>query len=371
MYQVVRVEKRKATAIGAMQFHNLRQFKTVAPNIDGEKIKSDVVLIECDNFTSAINTRVEEIQSQQKRKIRKDCPRALEYVISASPEFFENATKKEKSDYFRKSLEYLKSRHGNENVISAVIHNDESTPHMHVVVVPVIKEKKIPTKDNPTGIVEKLNPKHFCDKFELQRLHSEFNERVGSVFGLERGEKSDRQHKSVAEYQRELAREVSRKEAELEKVKAELEKEKAELAEFQDREFVMPQVQIPAPKFMESKADYAERAVNSAIEQINPAFKTLKAKTFTAQRKRDDLVENLESTSKTLAEERKEGEIYKGIAKPLIELYEKIRANLDMTLTEFFNIVLDNTVQTFKEEIELAKNQEPSKTLNKRKGLER
>ena len=359
MYQVVRVEKKKATAIGAMQSHNLRQYKTVAPNIDGEKSKGNVVLIKCDNFTSAINKRVEEIQSQQKRKIRKDCPRALEYVISASSEFFENATEKEKSDYFRKSLEYLKSRHGNENVISAVIHNDESTPHMHVVVVPVIKEKKIPTKDNPTGIVEKLNPKHFCDKFELQRLHSEFNERVGSVFGLERGEKSDRQHKSVAEYQREVARE--------------LKKEKAELAEYQDREFTMPKVQIPAPKLMESKATYVERAVNSAIEQINPAFKTLKAKTITAQRERNDLAEKLENASKMLTDERNEGEIYKGIAEPLIALYKRIKANLDMTLTEFFNIVLDNTVQTFKEEIELAKNQEPSKTLssNKRKGLER
>ena len=352
MYQVVRVEKKKATAIGAMQSHNLRQYKTVAPNIDGEKSKGNVVLIKCDDFASAINKRVEEIQSQQKRKIRKDCPRALEYVISASSEFFESATEEEKSDYFRKSLEYLKSRHGNENVISAVIHNDETTPHMHVVVVPV-KDKK-------------LNPKHFCDKFELPKLHSEFNERVGSVFGLSRGEQSDRQHKSVAEYQRELAREVA-------KVEAELEKEKAELAEYQDSEFTMPKVQIPAPKLMESKADYVKRAVNKAIEQINPAFKTLKTKTITAQRERNVLAENLESTSKTLTEEREKGEIYKGIAKPLIELYEKIRANLDMTLTEFGNIVLDNTEQTFKKEIELAKNQEPSKTptLNKRNGLER
>lgn len=359
MYQVVRVEKRKANAIGAMQFHNLRQYKTVAPNIDGEKSKGNVELIECKDFVSAINTRVGVIQLQQKRKIRKDCPRALEYVISASSEFFESATEKEKSDYFNKSLEYLKSRHGNENVISAVVHNDETTPHMHVVVVPVIKEKITPTKENPAGIVEKLNPKHFCDKFELQSLHSEFNERVGSKFGLERGEKSDRQHKSVAEYQREVARELA--------------KEKAELAEFQDRDFTMPQVQIPHSEIFESKAAYVKRAVNSAIEQINPAFKTLKAKTITARRERDDIAKDRDSTSKTLTEERKEGEIYKGIAKPLIELYEQIKANLDMTLKEFFNIVLDNTVQTFKEEIELAKNQEPSKTLssNKRKGLER
>lgn len=288
MYQVVRVEKRKVTAVGAMQYHNLRQYKTVAPNIDSEKSKGNVVLIECDNFTSAINKRVEEIQSQQKRKIRKDCPRALEYVISASSEFFESATEKEKSDYFKKSLEYLQSRHGKENVISAVIHNDEATPHMHVVVVPVIKEKKTPTKENRTGIVEKLNPKHYCDKFELPKLHSEFNERVGSVFGLERGEKSERHHKSVAEYQRELAREVAGEKAELERVKAEFEKEKAELAEYQDRDFTMPKVQIPPSEIFESKAAYVKRAVNSAIEQINPAFKTLKAITITARRERDD-----------------------------------------------------------------------------------
>lgn len=345
MYQVVRVEKRKASAIGAMQFHNLRQYKTVAPNIDGEKSKGNVVLIECDNFTSAINKRVEEIQSQQKRKIRKDCPRALEYVISASSEFFESATEEEKSDYFKKSLEYLKSRHGNENVISAVVHNDEATSHMHVVVVPV-KDKK-------------LNPKHFCDKFELQSLHSEFNERVGRTFGLSRGEQSDRQHKSVAEYQREVARELA--------------KEKAELAEFQDREFVMPQVQIPPSEIFESKAAYVERAVNSAINQINPAFKTLKAKTIKAQRERDNYKKDFENVSKTLVDEQERGKTYKGIAEPLLSLYKQIKTNLDMTFAEFFRIVFDNAVQTFKEEIELAKNQEPSKTLssNKRKGLDR
>lgn len=348
----MRVEKRKATAVGAMQFHNLRQYKTVAPNIDGEKSKDNVVLIKCDDFASAINNRVEEIQKNQTRKIRKDCPRALEYVISASSEFFESASEKEKSDYFKKSLEYLKSRHGNENVISAVIHNDEATSHMHVVVVPV-KDKK-------------LNPKHFMDKFELPKLHSEFNERVGSVFGLSRGEQSDRQHKSVAEYQRELAREVSRKEAELEK-------EKAELAEFQDREFVMPQVQIPPSEIFESKAAYVERAVNSAINQINPAFKTLKAKTFKAQRERDDLAEKLKEASKTLVDEQERGKTYKGIAEPLLSLYKGIKANLDISFVEFFNVITENAIQTFKEEIELAKNREPSKTLssNKRKGLER
>lgn len=358
MYQVVRVEKRKASAIGAMQFHNLRQYETVAPNIDREKSKDNVVLIECDNFASAINKRVEEIQSQQKRKIRKDCPRALEYVISASSEFFENATEEEKSDYFKKSLEYLKSRHGNENVISAVIHNDEATSHMHVVVVPV-KDKK-------------LNPKHFCDKFELQSLHSEFNERVGRTFGLSRGEQSDRQHKSVAEYQREVARKLAKEKAELAKVEAELEKEKEELAEYKDREFVMPQVQIPPSEIFESKAAYVERAVNSAIEQINPAFKTLKAKTITARIERNDLAEKLDSASAKLAEEQNKGETYKRIAEPLIELYKRIKTNLDdMSFREFFNIVFDNAMQTFKEEIDLAKNQEPSKTPNKRNGLER
>lgn len=352
MYQVVRVEKRKATAVGAMQFHNLRQYKTVAPNIDGEKSKGNVVLIECDNFTSAINKRVEEIQSQQKRKIRKDCPRALEYVISASSEFFESATEKEKSDYFKKSLEYLQNRHGNENVISAVVHNDEATSHMHVVVVPV-KDKK-------------LNPKHYCDKFELQRLHSEFNDSVGRTFGLSRGEQSDRQHKSVAEYQRELAREVSF-------LEAELSREKAELAEYKDREFSMPKVQIPPSEIFESKAAYVERAVNSAIEQINPAFKTLKAKTITAQRERNNLAEELKDASGKLAEEQNKGETYKRIAEPLIELYKRIKTNLDISFVEFFNVITENAIQTFKEEIELAKNREPSKTLssNKRKGLER
>lgn len=320
-YQVLRVQKLKSTAVGACQAHNLRQYRKTAQNINAEQTKLNIELVKCSDFADAINQRVDHIQSQQTRKIRKDCPRALEYVISASPEFFNGTDKRE---YFEKALEFLRGRHGSENIVSAVIHNDEATPHMHVVVVPV-KDKK-------------LNPKHFCDKFELSKLHTQFNQEVGSKFGLSRGESSNIKHQTTAEHRRTLQREVR-----------ELEND---LIRYRKNEFTVPKITPPKSKLLESKEAYGLRCINSAIEQINPAFKVAQSRYNEAvyiKRDNAELQKKLSEASKTLSETQERVEKYQSITKPLITLYEQIKRNLDISFKEFFDIVIDNSIETFKD----------------------
>lgn len=278
-YQVVRVEKRKSTQIGGMQRHNLRQYddKTKAPkNIDSTLIEKNITLLKCANFAKAIQERVDAVQAQQKRKIRKDCPTSLEYVISAGADFFEKSSSEERYRYFSDSLEFLKKRHGAENVISAVVHMDEETPHMHVVVVPIRKVKD--------GI--KLDPKHFMDKFELPKLHSEFNAEIGQKYGLERGESSaDTHHKTTAEHNRELKREnrdLLSKNSTLKEILdlgAERDAIKSEIEELKEADFKVPQIVVPKPKFTErvNIEAYGERVANYTIEKIVPSFKVARA----------------------------------------------------------------------------------------------
>ena len=79
-------------------------------------------------------------------------------------------------------------RYGEENIIAAVVHNDETTPHMHLNLMPVTKDGR-------------LCSKQLFDKPQLQQLQTDFYEAVGKRWGLQRGkEGSQKKHLSTAEF---------------------------------------------------------------------------------------------------------------------------------------------------------------------------
>ena len=98
--------------------------------------------------------------------------------------------KSEQDAYFRDSLEWLKQRHGAENVVYAGIHRDETTPHMYAYVVP---------RDPESG---RLNAKRWLGGAKaLRDMQSEFAEQVGRQHGLERGlEGSRSRHTTIQAY---------------------------------------------------------------------------------------------------------------------------------------------------------------------------
>lgn len=119
-------------------------------------------------------------------KIRSDAVMAVEYLITASPEFFEKSTKKQQVEYFNKSLNWLKEIYGNENIVSAGIHYDEKTPHLWCYVIPM--------KNN------KLNAKSFIGghKNRASEMQTDFHKKCCESFGLTRGvEKSGAKHTEV------------------------------------------------------------------------------------------------------------------------------------------------------------------------------
>lgn len=121
---------------------------------------------------SAIRARIPE-------KRRKDAVLCVEYLITASPDW-SGWTDDRKENYFREALDWLKERHGAENVCAVTIHEDESTPHLVAYVVPI--------KDN------KLNCKHFLGGREkLRDMQTSFANRV-SRFDLSRGVEGSRAH---------------------------------------------------------------------------------------------------------------------------------------------------------------------------------
>ena len=99
-------------------------------------------------------------------------------------------SREEQDAYFRDALDWLKGRHGAENVVYAGIHRDETTPHMYAYVVP---------RDPETG---RLNAKRWLGGAKaLQDMQTEYAEQVGKRHGLERGlEGSKSRHTTIKDY---------------------------------------------------------------------------------------------------------------------------------------------------------------------------
>lgn len=125
-------------------------------------------------------------------KRRKDAVLAIEYLVTASPEAFKRHGGRldDMGDgYFADALKWLKSRHGAENVISATVHLDESTPHMVVYVVPMTADKRLSCRDFLGG------PE------KLRAMQTSFHAEVGAARGLQRGvEGSSAKHEAISAY---------------------------------------------------------------------------------------------------------------------------------------------------------------------------
>lgn len=130
------------------------------------------------------------IKAKLPEKRRKDAVLAIEYLITASPEAMHDKTREQQDAYFADSMEWLKERHGAENVVYAGIHRDETTPHLYAYVVPL---------DKDTG---RLNAKKWLGGSKaLTQMQTDFANRVGAEHGLERGiERSKAKHTTIKEH---------------------------------------------------------------------------------------------------------------------------------------------------------------------------
>jgi len=179
-FAILRTAKLKSMGeIGGSVAHTFRTRDT--PNADPERLAHNEHLGPAtpDAVKAGIEARLPD-------KRRKDAVLCVEYFIGASPEAFRDNQGGDR--YFRAAMDWLRDRHGAENVISGHIHRDETTPHLVAYVVP---------RDG-----EKLNAKKWLGgKAALSAMQTDFAEKVGRPAGLERGlEGSKAVHRTVREF---------------------------------------------------------------------------------------------------------------------------------------------------------------------------
>lgn len=184
-YAILRTAKLKSFGeIGGSLSHNYR----TRPTPNANPIRTP------DNSHSVSKSYLvmDGIKNRLPEKTRKNAVLAIEYLITASPEWSGWQNKEKEQEFFKRSVEWLQQKHGKENVIANSIHRDETTPHLIAYVVPIDQKGK-------------LNAREFLGgRAKLSKMQTDFAKCVQSL-GLERGlEGSKAEHKTVKEFYAEL-----------------------------------------------------------------------------------------------------------------------------------------------------------------------
>ena len=175
-YGIIRVAKFNSSAVRGIQIHDEREKDRSHsnPDIDFSKTEDNYSLQERANktYNQVIKERIDSLNL--KKAVRKDAVVMCSFVITSDKEFFNNISLEQEKAYFQKAYEFVKEKYGEQNIISAEVHKDETTPHLHINFIPV-------TKDN------RLSAKSLFDKKSLKQLQDDFYSQVSREFGLDRG----------------------------------------------------------------------------------------------------------------------------------------------------------------------------------------
>ena len=145
-YTILRFKKDKGGAIAGCERHNERKKEAYKsnPDIDMNKSKENYHIIHAPQYT--YSRKIKELIKEYGCKTRKDSVKLVETLITASPEFMNRLSKGEQREYFERAVKFMKDEIGEDRIISAVVHMDEATPHMHLVFCPINKDGKLSAK---------------------------------------------------------------------------------------------------------------------------------------------------------------------------------------------------------------------------------
>ena len=145
-YAILRFAKYKGPEIGHIESHNERTKEKYASNPDVDTARSHL------NFHLVTPQRKYRAEAEKQIaeavcRTRSDSVRVVEALVTASPEFFKGKKKGEIKAYFQEALDFIREHQDPKTIISAVVHMDEKTPHMHLCFVPLTADKRLSAKE--------------------------------------------------------------------------------------------------------------------------------------------------------------------------------------------------------------------------------
>ena len=145
-YAIMRFAKYKGPEITNIEAHNERRKENYAsnPDIDLSRSKYNFHLIEP---SGRYRAEAERQISAAGCRTRKDSIRVVEVLFTATPDFFKEKNRAEVKAFFTEALYFFEKQQAKETILSAVVHMDEKTPHMHLSFVPLTTDGRLSAKE--------------------------------------------------------------------------------------------------------------------------------------------------------------------------------------------------------------------------------
>lgn len=185
MFAILRMEKLKhRQQIKLAMGHNFRTIPVPNSNPENSGLND---YKGATDFASLIG-RMEKRFLEHNIEPRKDSVQAVEFVLSASPEFFQDKSQDDINRWANSNIAFIANKFGKNNLLSYALHQDETTPHIHMIITPITSDGRLSCKDLLGG------------KAKLSKLQTEYALAMAK-FGLKRGiEKSNAKHTTIRQF---------------------------------------------------------------------------------------------------------------------------------------------------------------------------
>ena len=287
-YAVLHMEKTSGTD-SAMSAHIERTIKP--KNADESRTHLNRELIK---FPAKVENRTQAIQHRLDtagltRKIGNNQVRAIRILLTGTHEDMERITNEGRLDeWCNDNLKYLADTFGKENIVSAVLHMDEQTPHIHATLVPIVKgERKRKKKEEqvkkryrkkPTDTA-RLCADDIMTRAKLKSYQDTYAQSM-SGYGLQRGiDGSEAKHITTRQYYRDLVQQT--------------EQLQTDIGQLQDRKETAQEELKRAKKEVQTEKlkGAATTAATNIAESVGSLFGSNKVKTL--ERENRDLQERV------------------------------------------------------------------------------
>ena len=330
-------------------------------SIDPERTKFNYNLAPSEKSQLEI---LKERLSQVKVLKRKDVNVMCSWVVTAPKDLEQQHFEK----FFQETYNFLENRYGKENVVSAYVHMDETTPHIHFAFVPVVYDKK---KD-----VYKVSAKECINKLELKSFHQDLDKYLEQSMGFKvnvLNEITKEGNKSIEELKRGSAidrlkaieEQLNNIKYQLEPLKAEYEAKKAFIQQAEkdsDISVMYPDYAVISKKGLLKKEEFvtvpkdkweAKHVAANHVNALNREYREL-----------EKIIQDFKSTSEELRDIKK----FKKENDSLRHENDELKMKLERTQRLFSRVLEQNPDIKAKLENERLRKQK-SRTFNQ--GIER
>lgn len=286
MFCVMNIQKRKRSDITGIQREATRTATDYNNRVQPGMDVFNVNLIQSNNWMQDIQAEIDRAGA----KTRSNSVVALDAIYTASGEFFKGKSNEENDQFFRDCLKFHQRRFG--HVVSAVIHYDETTPHLHILSVPLTQDGRLSAREI------------IGNRGNLSRMQTEFFEQVGKEYGLERGVQMDgqekKEHISAQEHElREIKQKVTREQERLEAVEHSEETARTRAQEYKQ---TVAQLQKEIEQLQEKRSKQ-HKSLLQLTEATNNKQKEIKRLNYTLQEKKGEfeaIKGNIQTATKDL-----------------------------------------------------------------------